>query len=145
MGPPSSLKPSFWKLPQSITSLAIDSAVVTLVQVRDVMTRLPNLDNLELSGSLVALDRRELSGIGSVVRGRFGGQLALSGECVHEDVINMLLEIPSGLRFTAVRIYCAVRRLHSAVRAAEACCETVVKLSLLVIFHGKFHPWYNEI
>ena len=76
--------------------------MVTLVQIRDVIAQLPNLDNLELSGFLVAVSRRDLPGIGTVARGRFGGRLMLSGHYAHKDTINMLLEVPSGLRFTEV-------------------------------------------
>ena len=100
MAPPSSLRPSSWKLPRSITSLTVNASVFTLVQVRDVMAQLPNLDDLTLMSSFVKVDRRELQGIGSVVKGRFRGKLKLCGEFVGEDVANMLLEIPSGLRFT---------------------------------------------
>ena len=140
MGPPSSLRPSLWKLPRSITSLAIESSVVTLVQIRDIMAQLPNLDHLTLWGALVTVDRRELSGIGAVVRGRFGGILRMADEYVDEDFVNMLLEIPSGLRFTEVWIHCIRKGLPSAVRLAEACRETVVKLTHSVTNYSKSHP-----
>jgi len=62
------------------------TSVINLVQVRDVMAQLPNLDNLSLSGSLVTVDRRALSGIGTVLKGRFGGKLIICGEYyVDED------------------------------------------------------------
>ena len=137
---PSSPRPSSWKLPQFVTSLAINASVFTLVQVRDVMAQLPNLDDLTLMGSLIKVDRRELPGLGTVVKGRFGGKLKLCGEYVGEDVVNMLLEIPSGLHFTEVLIQCTPDHLPSAVRLAEACCKTVVKLLYLVAFRCKFHP-----
>ena len=70
---------SLWKLPPSITTLAVDTDAITLVQVWDVIAKLPNLDNLSLSGSPTAVDRRELPGIGTVLRGRFGGKLTLCG------------------------------------------------------------------
>jgi len=133
--------PSSWRLPKSITSLTIDTGVVTLVQVRDIMAQLPNLDDLSLSGSFAAVHRRELLGIGTDLRGRFGGKLMLWGQYADEDTINMLLEIPSRLRFTEVRIYCARERLLSAVRLVEACCKTLVKLSHKVTFHRKLHSF----
>jgi len=137
--PPSSLRPSSWKLPQSITSLTVNASVFTLVQVRDVMSQLPNLDDLTLMGSLVNVDRRELSGIGTCVKGRFGGKLKLCGEFVGEDVADMLLEVPSGLHFTEAIIHCTPECLPPAVRVAEACCKTLVKLSYPVVFTRKSH------
>ena len=134
MAPPSSLKPSSWKLPESITSLTVNTSVFTLVQVRDVMAQLPNLDDLTLMGSLVGADRKELPGIGSVVKGRFGGKLKLCDEFASEDVVNMFLEIPSGLHFTEAVIHSTPECLPSAVRIAEACCETLMKLSYPVAF-----------
>jgi len=137
-GLPLSRGPLFWKLPQSVTSLAIDTCVVTLIQVRDIMAQLPNLDDLSLSGSLVAVNRKELPGIGTALRGRFGGRLMLCSEYVNKGALDVLLEIPTGLHFTEMWIGCTRERLPSAVRLAEACCKTVVKLSHMVIFHCKF-------
>jgi len=135
------LEPSLWKLPGTVTSLNISTGAVTLVQVRDIMAQLPNLDDLELSGSYATVDRRELLGIGTVLKGRFGGRLILRGACVCADVINTLLEIPSGLRFTELEIYCMQNRLPtSAVRLAEACGKTLVKLSHTVSLHCMSHP-----
>ena len=138
-GVPLLRRTSLWRLPQSATSLTIDTSVVTLVQVRDIMAQLPNLDDLLLSGSLVALDRRELPGIGTIVKGKFGGRLNLSGECAGEDVINMLLEIPSGLGFTEMQVCCMRMGLPSTFRLAEACSKTLVKLSYMVTFRGRSH------
>jgi len=122
-------EPSFWKLPRSVTSLTVSTSVVTLVQVRDIMAQLPNLDELALSGTLVDVDRRKLLGIGTVLQGRFGGRLILRDACVNEDAINMLLDIPSGLRFSELEMHCTHNRLpSSAVRLAEACRKTLVKM-----------------
>ena len=129
--------PSFWRPPRSVTSLTISTAVVTLVQVRDIVAQLPNLNDLVLSG-FDEPKRSKLPGIGTVLKGRFGGRLMLSDECVSEGVINMLLEIPSGLHFTEMKIHCTQNPLpSSAVRLAEACGETLVRLSHTVSFHGK--------
>jgi len=136
-GVPLLRRTSLWRLPQSATSLTIDTSVVTLVQVRDIMAQLPNLDDLLLSGSLATVDRRELLGIGTVLRGRFGGKLNLSGECAGEDVINMLLEISSGLHFTEMKVWCMHTGLPLASRLVEACGKTLVKVSHTVIFGGK--------
>jgi len=116
---------------------------VTLVQVRDVMAQLPNLHDLSLSMFLVAADSRELPGIGTVLRGRFGGKLSLCGQYADKDTINMLLEVPSGLRFTEVRISCTCDCLLSTVRLVEACGDTLVKLSHMINVDGKSHPSHN--
>jgi len=132
--------PSFWKLPRFVTSLTINTDGVNLVHVRDIMVQLPNLNDLSLLGTPVAADSRKWLGIGTDLSGRFGGQLSLSSGYIGKDVVNMLLEVPSGLYFTEVKVYCTRERLLSAVRIAEACCETVVKLSHTVAFHCKSCP-----
>jgi len=136
-------EPACWKLPRSVTSLTIGTDVVTLVQVRDIMAQLPNLDDLELSGPLAPVDRRKLPGIGTVLNSSFCGRLTLlRGTSVSEDVINMLLETPSGLRFAELEIHCTQDPLPSSViELAEACGKTLVKLSHSVGFRCKFYPF----
>jgi len=136
----SSPAPSLWQLPRSVTSLTINTGVVTLVQVRDIMAQLPNLDDLAFLDSLAEVDRRKLPGIGTVLKGRFGGRLMLRD--ADEDVVNMLLEIPSGLHFVELEIYCTHNRLpSSAIRLAEACRKTLVKLSHTAGYHCKSYPF----
>ena len=83
-GTPLMRRTSLWRLPKSATSLTIDTDVVTLVQVRDIIAQLPSLDNLSLLGSLVGVERGELLGIGTVLRGRLDGKLILSGDYAGE-------------------------------------------------------------
>ena len=138
----SSPEPSHWKLPSSVTSLTIKTAVVTLVQVRDIMAQLPNLNDLAVSASLAEVDRGELLGIGTVLEGRFSGRLALSGSSADEKVIDMLLEIPSGLRFAELETHSPHHPLPSStVRLAEACRKTLVKLSHTDDYWGKSYPF----
>jgi len=100
------------------------------------MVHLPNLDDLLLWGSLVAVGgRTSLPRIGAILRGRFGGQLGLLGGLASEDVVNMLLEIPTGLRFTEVQIRGTCECLLSVLRLAEACGKTLVKLSYAAPSH----------
>ena len=123
-----------------MTSLTINTGAVTLVQVRDIMAQLPNLDDLELLGFAEAESKR-LPGIGMALNGRFGGRLVLPGACVSEGVIDMLLEVPSGLRFAELELYCTRDPLPpSAVRLAEACRKTLVKLSYSVNLYCKSYP-----
>jgi len=67
-------EPSSWKLPRSVTSLTINSPLVTLAQVRDIMLQLPNLDDLALTpDSLAKPNERMLPGNRTALKGRFCG------------------------------------------------------------------------
>jgi len=135
-------EPSFWKLPRSVTSLTVTIAI-TLVQVRDIVAQLPNLDDLVLT-KFAEEDRTKLPVTGTGLKGTFGGRLILCGPCVREGIINMLLETPSGLHFAELEIYCTRNCLpSSAVRLAEACGKTLVKLSHTVRLHSncKSYPF----
>lgn len=132
--------PPFVRLPQSVTSLAIVTDTIALVEIRNVMVQLPNLNDLSLSGSLDQADKDIVSGMGAVLRGRFGGRLRLLREIAGADVTNMLLEAPAGLSFTEVEIRATHECLLSTVKLAEACGRNLVKLSYAVSVHGKFHP-----
>ena len=133
--------PTRWSLPQSVTSLTIRTDTSSLVQVRNIMAQLPNLNDLSLSGALVPLSRRALTRIGTGLRGRFGGQLRLFEGYAGKDVVDMLLEVPTGLHFTEVQICGTCEGLLPAVRLAEACCKTLVKLSHAVTSHCMSHPF----
>ena len=138
-------EPSCWKLPRSVTSLTIETGAVTLVQIRDIMAQLPNLDDLALLG-FAREDSRKSPGIGKVLKGRFSGRLMLGGSCAGEEIINMLLDIPSGLRFAALEIHCTRSFSHSlAVRLAEACSKTLVKLSHRASFPCKSYPFPGPV
>ena len=82
-----------WRSPQSVTSLTLNTGRIFLVDLRDIMAGLPNLDNLCLSGKPLT-DGRALEGIGTVLKGRFGGKLQLCHKNTSECVTNMLLEVP---------------------------------------------------
>ncbi|KAF9645582.1 hypothetical protein BDM02DRAFT_3119985 [Thelephora ganbajun] len=123
------------RLPQCATSLILTADTVTLLQIRDVMMQLPNLNDLSLSGSFVVTDRNTLRGIGTVLRGKFGGQLQLLRRHANADIMNMLLEVPTGLHFTEVHIRPINESLLSTVRLAEACDKTLVKLTYAVAIH----------
>jgi len=133
--------PSLWKLPKSVTSLTIYTAGVNLLHARDIIARLPNLDDLVLSGFAEPPGRR-FPGIGTVLKGRFGGRLSIRAAYAGEDIINMLLEIPSGLQYAELEIFCTGRCHHSsAVRLAEACGKTLVKLLYTLGWKGKSYPF----
>jgi len=131
--------PSLWKLPPSVTSLTIKTNAFTLVEVRDLLALLPDLNGLSLTGYLAA--GGVPVGIGTVLRGRFGGRLRILKGPAHEGITKMLLEIPTGLRFTEMEIRCKCKFLLSTVKLAEACGETLVKLLYAVSVYGEAHSF----
>ena len=124
--------PTLWRLPHSVTSLTINTDEAAFAQIQGIMTHLPNLDDLSLSGSPVPVDRRTLAGIGTTLNGRFGGQLRLLKGLVDKDIMNMLLEVPTGLHFTEMEVCGTNECLLPTVRLAEACAKTLVKFSYTV-------------
>ena len=133
--------PSSVRLPHSITSLTVDTDETPLAQIRNFMVQLPNLNDLSLSGSSVEVDNNTPPGMGGTLRGRFGGQLRLLKGHADTNIMDMLLEVPTGLHFTVVEIRSTHECLFSTVRLAEACSRTLVKLSYKVSNYGKFHPF----
>ncbi|KAF9781852.1 hypothetical protein BJ322DRAFT_249912 [Thelephora terrestris] len=126
--------PSSGRLPRSATSLTITRGKITLLKIRNVMAQLPNLDSLTISGSLRAMDRKKLQGIGKVLKGKFCGRLQLKrlSKNTDADIANMLLEIPTGLYFTEMDIHGTYYCLLSTAKLVEACAQTLEKLSYAV-------------
>lgn len=129
--------PPIVRLSQSVTTLTVDTDDVTLAQLRDVVSQLPNLDNLSLWGTLLWADRSASPGVGTSLRGRFRGQLRLLKGCAYTGVTDMLLQVPTGLHFTGIEVRCRYESLLSTVRLAEACGKSLVKLAYLVSTYGK--------
>ena len=128
----------FGRLPQSVTSLTVDTDGFTPSQVQGVMAQLPNLNDLSISGHLIIVDAEDiLQGRGAVLRGRFGGRLRFSGHHTCLGVVDMLLEVPTGLHFTEMSIFTPHDCLLHTVRLAEACGKTLVKLTYTVSSHCK--------
>lgn len=136
---PSLRIPPFARLPKSVTSLSIESRAVDLVQMRDAMLRLPALDDLSLSGSIAVESSGSSQGLGTVLRARFGGILRVGPESIDKGIVNMLLEVPTGLHFTWVDVH-VDRECHSSVaRLTEACRGTLARLWYRISVHGKHH------
>lgn len=135
---------SFGGLSQSVTALVIDMDAVTLLQIRNVMEQLPNLNDLSLLGSLVRTEKDRLRGIGANLRGKFGGQLRLVKGHVNPNIVNMLLEVPTGLHFTEVYIHSQNEFLHPTLILAEACGESLVKLTYMVDDHSESPPFFSR-
>ena len=132
--------PLLGKLPQSLTSLTIETDTATLTQIQDILVQLPKLNDLSLSVFLGMAERNALPGMGTVLRGRFGGKLRLFNGHADRDVINMLLEVPTGLHFTEVHVRGTHESFLSTVRLTEVCGRTLVRLSYAVSILGKHHP-----
>jgi len=135
----------FTRLPQSLTLLSIKGTAwdeIDLVQMRDTMVHLPNLNHLILSGAVVARSefRKLLPGLGAVLRGRLGGELRFRDSNRHFMV--MLLEVPTGLHSTKIHIHADCVRHLRTVGLVEACCKTLVQFSYLCIMRlGQSHPF----
>jgi hypothetical protein len=130
--------PLFERLPQSVTSLAIDATIVDLEQMRDLLVLLPNLDNLSLSGTISVGPGTSLRGLGTVLRARFGGKLRLRGlNGADRDFVNMLLDVPTVLHFTEVHVHSGRAYHLSTVRLVEGCHSTLTKLSYGCLVAGK--------
>jgi len=145
-GIPMLRSPSLWRSPRSVTSLTVKTELLTLVEIRDIIAELPNLNSLWLSGALVGVYRRVSRGVGTVLRGRFGGKLRLCNGYAGESVTNMLLGVPTGIHFTEFQIECPRKLLLSNVRLLEACGNTIVRLSYKINFERMSHssPWTSR-
>jgi len=126
----------YGRLPHSTTSLAIDVDSIAFADILDIMTELPNLDNLSLSGTHL-LNRSSPPEAGTGPKGRFGGRLRIVGGFADESLVDALLEIPTCLRFTEVEIRCTGNSLLSTARLVEGCRKTLVKLSYTISFYSK--------
>ena len=105
------------------------------------MVQLPNLNDLSLAGNIVTKDKSAVIGIGTALRGKFGGLLRLHGGVTFRDTVGMLLGTPTGLHFTEVEI-CAKYECLSTPRLAEACSNTLVKLTYTAdLQYCKFRPF----
>ena len=136
------------RLPQSVTSLTIKAggSGVDLMQMRDIMARLPNLNDLKISGPFVvgSKPKKRLPGLGAGLRGKFGGELQIRNGYTDEYIVNMLLEVPTRLHFTKIYIYADCPCLLPTVRLAGACCKTLVNLLFsCAIYFGKSSPLFD--
>ena len=109
----------YTRLSHSVTSLAIEAEHIDLVRMRDIMLHLPNLNDLILSGTATM---GPSLGLGTGLRGRFGGELQLRDKYT---VSEKLLEVPTGLHFTKIYIYVDFPCLLQTVRLAEAYRKTL--------------------
>ena len=129
-------------LPHPVTSLTFGPEMTTTdpVRIQDTKVRLSvsdNADDFLLYGGLARVGRRTLLEVETILGGEFGGELRLFGKHVVGGVVDVVLEIPSGLHFTHLEVRSRHECLLSTVRLAEACSKTLVRLSYRVSFHCK--------
>ena len=98
------------------------------MQVWDILAQPPNLDDLSMSG--IFMDSRELSGIGTVLRGRFGGRLLL-----HGGYIGCYWRSHLGCTFPKCRCVTRASASLPMFMLAEAFGKTLVKLLHTDTFH----------
>ena len=67
---------SFVGFPESVTSLDVNAIAITILQLRDAMVQLPNLNNLTLSGALCGGNRNKLKSSEAEIRWTFATLLA---------------------------------------------------------------------
>ena len=116
---------------QSVTSLVINAGLpISALQVQNILVALPSLNNVSLSGSLLVTSRDTLRGMGTVLRGDFGGRLRLIKETT--EVAHILLAVPTGLHFTKVEVLGMHECLITTVMLAEECGRSLTKLTYTV-------------
>lgn len=101
------------------------------------MLRLPALDDLSLSGSIAVESNGSSQGFGTVLKARFGGMLRLGPESIDEGIVNLLLEVPTGLHFTWVDVHVDRESHPSVVRLTEACRTTLARLWYRISAHAE--------
>lgn len=134
----------YWRFPQSVTSLTINGDADP-IKIGNIMGRLPNLNDLSLSGvsgSFLSGNQDKLwYQIGADLKGRFGGRLQLTNGYATDDIMDVLLGIPTGIHFTEMQIGGRHEFLSQTASLAEACATTLVKLSCTALYYRESYPF----
>ena len=104
------------------------------------MAQLPDLDDLTLSGYLIPMARISFQGSEQPLCADSVDDCYSATDMLARMSTSWLLEVPPGLRFAEVDVYCTRKHLPLAVRPAQACDKTLLKLLHTVIFYGRSHP-----
>jgi len=110
------------------------------------MARLPNLKDLILLRDIAARSKskKRLSGLGAVLRGRLGGELRNRDGHINRHFVFMLLEVPSELHSTKIRIHSHCMRHLRTVGLVKAYRKTLVQfLYLCIMQFGQSHPFQS--
>lgn len=125
------------QLPPSIRSIEITFSKILNAHIISVMQQLPNLDNLSLlsqewSGPITP-------GAGKLIQCRLRGKLRLRRQLAHHDLLNTLMEVPTGPQFTEVEIRDARMNCFPATRKLlETCQDTLTKLHFSTLVLGDY-------
>ena len=112
------------------------------------MAKLLNLQDLSLSVALTSVSTGAF--IWETAPRRLGGKLLLLDGLANKYVVDMLLEIPTGLHFAEIQARGVRICLLSTVMLAEACSRTLEKLTSAVSIYCKSHPfswssWFERV
>ena len=122
-------------LPPTIRSVDITFSKVLTAHIVSVVRQLPNLDNLSLtstewSGAIP-------TGTGKLIQARLSGKLRLRRKLAHCDILNMLMEVPTGPQFAEVEIRDASMTCFPAsLKLVRACRDTLTKLHFSTLVQG---------
>ena len=123
------------QLPPSTRSVDITFAEVLTAHIISVMRQLPNLDNLSLMST--KLGGPIPPGTGKLIQCRLSGKLRLRRQSAHQDLLDMLTEVPVGPQFAEVEIRDARMECFPAtLKLVRACQDTLTKLHFSTIVQG---------
>lgn len=122
-------------LPPSTRSVEITFSKVLNAHIISVIQQLPNLDNLSLMstqwGGSIPL------GTGKLIQSRLSGKLRLRRRFAHRDLLNMLMEVPTGSQFAEVEVRDASMSCFPETRKlVSACQDTLSKLHFSALVQG---------
>jgi len=127
------------QLPPSTRSVDITFSKVLNKHVVSVMQQLPNLENLSLMS--MEWGGPIPPGTGKLIQGRLSGKLRLRRRFAHHDLLNMLMEVPTGPQFTEVEIRDARMDCFPAtLKLVRACQCTLTKLHFSALILGNSSP-----
>lgn len=122
-------------LPPSIRSVDITFSKVLTTHIVSVIQQLPNLDNLSLMS--VEWGGAIPAGTGKLIQSRLNGKLRLRRKLAHRDLLNMLMDVPSGPQFAEVEIRDASMNCFPAtLKLVNACEDTLTKLHFSTLVQG---------
>lgn len=122
-------------LPPTIRSVDVTFSKVLSTHVTSVVQQLPNLDNLSLMSAEWGGAIQQ--GTGTLIQSRLSGKLRLRRKSAHSDLLNMLMEVPTGPQFAEVEIRDASMSCFPAsIKLVRTCQDTLTKLHFSTLVQG---------
>ena len=123
------------QLPPSIRSVDITFTKVLTAHIVSVLQQLPNLENLSLMSS--EWGGTIPPGTGELIQSRLSGKLRLRRKFAHRDLLNMLMEVPTGSQFAEVEIRdSSMSCFPATLKLVGACQDTLTKLHFSTLVQG---------